>query len=220
MLTSIDHVWGICVTNRRSTFSQWGPGGGVLDHPSNEHQYFPPPPHHSRALNERLPSQPPARLYVRPSRQQLPPWIQLQLCNNMFWHFFRGWGGGGIIGDSLAISRQSNCRQLSHFAICRQSKCRQSINRLSSFLPPWVHTFPPSSSFARDFSVRRFWKMNQKKVCIWDKKINKKPLWLLYKIVLHNKRPDGAPWATTVLTFDWRHRLTNTTRLRVPGDPD
>ena len=95
MLTSIDHVWGICVTNRRSTFSQWGPGGGVLDHPSNEHQYFPPPPHHSRALNERLPSQPPARLYVRPSRQQLPPWIQLQLCNNMFWHFFRGWGGRG-----------------------------------------------------------------------------------------------------------------------------
>ena len=101
MLTSIDHVWGICVTNRRSTFSQWGPGGGVLDHPSNEHQYFPPPPHHSRALNERLPSQNPARLYVRPSRQQLPPWIQLQLCNNMFWHFFRGWGV--IIG--LAISR-------------------------------------------------------------------------------------------------------------------
>ena len=45
-------------------------------------------------------------------------------------------GGGGIIGDSLAISRQSNCRQLSHFAICRQSKCRQSINQLSTFLPP------------------------------------------------------------------------------------
>ena len=44
--------------------------------------------------------------------------------------------GGVIIGDSLAISRQSNCRQLSHFAICRQSKCRQSINRLSTFLPP------------------------------------------------------------------------------------
>ena len=136
MLTSIDHVWGICVTNRRSTFSQWGPGGGVLNHPSNEHQYFPPPPHHSRALNERLPSQPPAHLYVCPSRQQLPPWAQLQLCNNMFWHFFRGWGV--IIGDSLAISRQSNCRQLSHFAICWQSKCRQSINRLSTFLPPQV----------------------------------------------------------------------------------
>ena len=112
-------------------------GGGVLDHPSNEHQYFPPPPHHSRALNERLPSQPPARLYVRPSRQQLPPWIQLQLCNNMFWHL--GDGGGVIIGDSLAISRQSNCRQLSHFAICRQSKYRQSINRLSTFLPPRKH---------------------------------------------------------------------------------
>ena len=62
------------------------------------------------------------------------PNIWMPLCNNVFWHFFRGWGV--IIGDSLAISRQSNCRQLSHFAICRQSKCRQSINRLSTFLPP------------------------------------------------------------------------------------
>ena len=62
------------------------------------------------------------------------PNIWMPLCNNVFWHFFRGWGV--IIGDSLAISRQSNCRQLSHFAICRQSKYRQSINRLSTFLPP------------------------------------------------------------------------------------
>ena len=62
------------------------------------------------------------------------PNIWMPLCNNVFWHFFRGWGV--IIGDSLAISRQSNCRQLSHFAICRQSICWQSINRLSTFLPP------------------------------------------------------------------------------------
>ena len=65
------------------------------------------------------------------------PNIWMPLCNNVFWHFFRGWGV--IIGDSLAISRQSNCRQLSHFAICRQSKYRQSINRLSTFLPPRKH---------------------------------------------------------------------------------
>ena len=58
------------------------------------------------------------------------PKIWVFLCNNVFWQFFRGWGGV-IIDDSLAISRQSNCRQLSHFAICRQS-----IYRLSTFLPP------------------------------------------------------------------------------------
>ena len=53
------------------------------------------------------------------------------------------WEGGDFLiffwwqsGDSHAISRQSNCRQLSHFAICRQSKYQQSINRLSTFLPP------------------------------------------------------------------------------------
>ena len=63
------------------------------------------------------------------------PNIWMPLCNNVSWHFFRGWGGV-IIGDSLAISRQSNCRQLSHFAICRQSKYRLSIYRLSTFLPP------------------------------------------------------------------------------------
>ena len=55
------------------------------------------------------------------------------------------WGGYFLIffwwqsGDSHAISRQSNCRQLSHFAICRQSKYRLSIYRLSTFLPPRLY---------------------------------------------------------------------------------
>ena len=132
MLTSIDHVWGICVTNRRSTFSQWGPGGGVLDHPSNEHQYFPPPPHHSRALNERLPSQPPARLYVRPSRQQLPPWIQLQLCNNMFWHFFRGWGGGPGVYNWRQSCNKSTVKLSTTVAFCDMSTVEISTVYLST----------------------------------------------------------------------------------------
>ena len=71
-----------------------------------------------------------------------------------------------------------------------------------AFQDPASTHFHPLLLLPETFSVRRFWKMNQKKFAFGIKKINKKPLWLLYKIVLHNKRPDGAPWATTVLTFD------------------
>ena len=63
------------------------------------------------------------------------PNIWMPLCNNVFWHFFRGWGGV-IIGDSLAISRHTNCRRLLNFAICRQSINWLSVYRLSTFLPP------------------------------------------------------------------------------------
>ena len=62
------------------------------------------------------------------------PNIWMPLCNNVFWHFFRGWGV--IIGDSLAISRHTNCRRLLNFAICRQSINWLSVYRLSTFLPP------------------------------------------------------------------------------------
>ena len=81
-----------------------------------------------------------------------PPWHPLQSSpSSKEMEFPNGkgnlrllvWVGGYFLiffwwqsGDSHAIGRQSNCRQLSHFAICRQSKYRQSINRLSTFLPP------------------------------------------------------------------------------------
>ena len=81
-----------------------------------------------------------------------PPWHPLQSSpSSKEMEFPNGkgnlrllvWVGGYFLiffwwqsGDSHAISRQSNCRQLSHFAICRQSKYRLSIYRLSTFLPP------------------------------------------------------------------------------------
>ena len=83
-----------------------------------------------------------------------PPWHPLQSSpSSKEMEFPNGkgnlrllvWVGGYFLiffwwqsGDSHAIGRQSNCRQLSHFAICRQSKYRQSINRLSTFLPPRI----------------------------------------------------------------------------------
>ena len=72
------------------------------------------------------------------------------------------WEGGDFLiffwwqsGDSHAISRQSNCWQLSHFAICRQS-----IYRLSTFIPPLTipsRCVPITTSTTRGRTTPGWW---------------------------------------------------------------